>query len=513
MTIIALGVLILGLVFLIIGRRGRRVGSHPVCRRCSFDLRGKPESSSRCAECGADLTAPRAIAFGQKQPRRPILWTGAVLASVAFIGLALIAYQRYQRLDVYHYLPWAYLEPRLWSSPPDSRAEREIVDRLKADNVTTPQRNALLEKLLDVFADDARTWRPAHEEMLLESAHKHGLTPKQIERLTEAMWPLTFETKRRIVPYEPHVPNEVNIAVDYRHTARRFFLVYDRGSATIRFGGAPLEIKCTATRATFGDRPLKLPLFERTISNVWVRSAVYHEFDNIKPGKYPLIVDLLYEVQLGANIAAPPSANRSTRFTRTIARDIEVLPVGAVPDELVTDASLEPRVHAAFQNLFIERDGKDLVIGFQMATPPVDLAMQIDIVQDNEVVNTVALEFLINKPEHAGWYIYRANYSGVDLTKPIALQFTYAPFATPTFTAMPATGASPSSSRSRPSGLSITHGSSSKTNPSGLQSKKQWPIPSNAIPTCTSTSVSTSHLAPFASAYTSATRTNSSAPA
>ena len=34
---------------------GRRADDHPYCRRCRFDLFGKPADATVCSECGADL--------------------------------------------------------------------------------------------------------------------------------------------------------------------------------------------------------------------------------------------------------------------------------------------------------------------------------------------------------------------------------------------------------------------------------------------------------------------------
>src|SRR3954447_10809108 len=49
--------------------RRRRVDDHPVCRRCGFDLTGRPAGSSGCSECGADLSRRRAIRRGNRARR------------------------------------------------------------------------------------------------------------------------------------------------------------------------------------------------------------------------------------------------------------------------------------------------------------------------------------------------------------------------------------------------------------------------------------------------------------
>ncbi len=53
-------------VALAIAVRGRRVDDHPICRKCGFDLIGKPESSAVCSECGTDLTGVRAVRVGRR---------------------------------------------------------------------------------------------------------------------------------------------------------------------------------------------------------------------------------------------------------------------------------------------------------------------------------------------------------------------------------------------------------------------------------------------------------------
>src|SRR5262245_9621381 len=60
-------VLFLSLVALRHGLRGRRVGDHPHCRRCRFDLFGKPETSTQCPECGANLDEAHATVIGVRK--------------------------------------------------------------------------------------------------------------------------------------------------------------------------------------------------------------------------------------------------------------------------------------------------------------------------------------------------------------------------------------------------------------------------------------------------------------
>ena len=77
---------LIGLVLLYRGWRGVPMLSYPRCARCKYDLRGfAQQTPTKCAECGADLTAPEAIRWGdyRKQPR--MMWTGAAMIALPLV--------------------------------------------------------------------------------------------------------------------------------------------------------------------------------------------------------------------------------------------------------------------------------------------------------------------------------------------------------------------------------------------------------------------------------------------
>ncbi len=51
--------LAVGVALTAIGLRGRSTDDHTLCRRCRFDLTGRPgDAERRCPECGAELARP-----------------------------------------------------------------------------------------------------------------------------------------------------------------------------------------------------------------------------------------------------------------------------------------------------------------------------------------------------------------------------------------------------------------------------------------------------------------------
>src|SRR5438105_668743 len=85
----AIGVVLVGATILLKGLKGRRVGDHPICARCGYDLFGKPEESKVCPECGADLCEKKAVVIGWRQKR-----AGMVLVGLLIVGLGLIGVEQ-----------------------------------------------------------------------------------------------------------------------------------------------------------------------------------------------------------------------------------------------------------------------------------------------------------------------------------------------------------------------------------------------------------------------------------
>src|ERR1051325_12180197 len=61
------------------GFKGRLLDDHPLCRRCGFDLFGKPTDSTRCSECGADLNVASATTIGHRKRGRAAIIFGTTL--------------------------------------------------------------------------------------------------------------------------------------------------------------------------------------------------------------------------------------------------------------------------------------------------------------------------------------------------------------------------------------------------------------------------------------------------
>jgi hypothetical protein len=79
------------------GWRGRRVGDHPFCRGCEFDLFGQPAGSTACPECGRNLSLPNSTSVGMWHPRRGPGTVGLMLLAAAVASLGMIGGREMKR--------------------------------------------------------------------------------------------------------------------------------------------------------------------------------------------------------------------------------------------------------------------------------------------------------------------------------------------------------------------------------------------------------------------------------
>jgi len=100
--IAAVGVFIIGVIFLQRGIWPRRVGDTPYCGRCKYNLTGI--ESDRCPECGGDVT-PATIVYGLRRRRPGLIAAGAA----CMLPLLLVAGVWLTNIDWYRYKPTGWV--------------------------------------------------------------------------------------------------------------------------------------------------------------------------------------------------------------------------------------------------------------------------------------------------------------------------------------------------------------------------------------------------------------------
>ena len=155
-------VAIVAAVVLVLGWRGRRVDHHPLCRRCGFDLVGRPAGSAVCSECGANLRARRAIRIGSRRPVRGAVAVGLLLLLPSLTVVV------YEGLVAVRAAPLAQRKPLWWllneAAGADAKARDaafgEIFARYNAGRLSDAQVRSVCARALVVQGDPRKTWMP-----------------------------------------------------------------------------------------------------------------------------------------------------------------------------------------------------------------------------------------------------------------------------------------------------------------------------------------------------------------
>jgi hypothetical protein len=172
---------VVGVILLRRGFRGERIDDHPLCRACGFDLFGAPAGSTRCAECGADLTRPRAFRDGHRRRQPTIIAAGLIALAFAAIVAGAAGSVRSSGYDVNRIKPTAWLaaEARWNRGATATSALNELSRRLAARELSDDQIVSLAGHALAHQRDFATPWNPAWGA-LFEQAHAARKVPRDM---------------------------------------------------------------------------------------------------------------------------------------------------------------------------------------------------------------------------------------------------------------------------------------------------------------------------------------------
>jgi hypothetical protein len=154
--------------------RGRRVDNHPHCRRCGFDLIGRPRGSNVCSECGADLRGRGAVQTGWRETRGRVAGVAlpVMLASLAWLG---VMGWRARPTDWNRHMPvWWLLRQAEGPEPAAAHAARvELLRRLRQEELSSDHIADVADGVLKRQRDLNKPW-PAACGAFMEDAYDDG---------------------------------------------------------------------------------------------------------------------------------------------------------------------------------------------------------------------------------------------------------------------------------------------------------------------------------------------------
>ena len=363
-----------------LGWRGRRVGDHPICRRCGFDLFGLPQGVTNCSECGADLSAPSAVRVGHRRKRGRVLAAGVLLVLLAGSLTALLGIARWGDVEINAYKPVWLLAREAGSDDATLRdaAMTELSTRMRSGKLNAQNVTLLLDNVLAWQADAKRTWVPAWGNFF-QSARGAGL-------VSDEKW-------------QQYAMNSTQPTIDIRPVLRRGELLpYWLGRTPGRVGqGGRNELRgqLSIKRVTVGGKDI--PRGQMGGSgfgiDVWGGRTSGSQIDmkakdiaDVPDGQTTVVIDLEQEFyQSAAEWPGTPLGKRMARITVPL----EIVPADAETVKVVKDAALRESVEKALKidtyrfpasgptSTVLVEDDERVSVSIQATNPPVSLAYDV----------------------------------------------------------------------------------------------------------------------------------------
>lgn len=390
--LLAGALLALGVVLLIIGWRGRRIDDHPICRRCGFDLFGKPADSDTCSECGTDVSRPKTIRIGRRKRGRALIAVGLVLMFVGIGGGGLGGYATAQQIDWTPWLPLSWIAADLDATGYGTYnpAVNEIKRRLQANSLSVNQIDWLVTTALAKQGDRTTPWPRGWRETLDDFLARGLLDEPRIKTyLTQAAAPVleikpTLRRGRSANFHFDGTWDRLTPATRLNGTQR---------STPMTLGGAvivksPFESETQDSAYGFGSYGLGTHLYEKDVAD-------------IPDGPHTLTITMRYELTLNEPVQAGPFT-----IEYPLSLPVTLAAKDAVVDTFEADPSLRPAVHAAVLDARVEEDEKGRVaVSIRTDPPPMSLAMSVHLRQDEQEqhIGTLRIRTADNAQWHRVW--------------------------------------------------------------------------------------------------------------
>jgi hypothetical protein len=324
-----------GLWLLWRGWRGRRVGDSPFCAKCGYSLVGR--ASDRCPECGADVSNPSGVAYGQRVRSGRSAGVGALVAIMAALFLVAVSSDSIGNLNWYRLKPTAFvLDDLARSNSPDRlRAWRELDQRLQGGSALSARHHDRLAEIALAEQGGASTNAPAADlvEWLASEALAGRLSETQKKRFYDQMVRLTLTVRPNVIEGDDAPYRISDTSRGPAGDRVRWWNRIEQVSASID-GGLPRTLGGSGTTSGLGSSGA-------TAATVPVKGIGRHEL------KVTLRVETWNGPDFGDN--ASPRNTLQNRRDITLTAPLEVVPVasGYGIKHPPPDAGTEARLRAA----------------------------------------------------------------------------------------------------------------------------------------------------------------------
>jgi hypothetical protein len=366
-VIYGLAVIVLfGIVLLVVGVRGRRVGDDPHCAACGFNLRGLEVGTNRCPECGGETSAPEAVRRGVKRRRRTPLVAGLLLFLAAGVPLGLLGWRAGREFDWTPYEPTSWLIADVDGAGPTAPAARmQLLIRVGSDRSSQKDVDRIVDAALARQADRSKPWNATWADVIHEAAELKRLDDERFKRCLTQGISQTLVTRPQLRDGQ-FVHAQIDLRADH-------FI-----PQTILQG----RMRCDELR--IGDVSV-LPASPQSLDQPWIGASTIDL-------RFPLTQELMRKLPYTKHTMATrmhfefkvidPFISKEMAFELPVSAPVEMLPAGAKTDAFQAPASDHRAMPNALRtNVYISPEGRICVYVRAASNLPHALAMRVVVAQ------------------------------------------------------------------------------------------------------------------------------------
>jgi hypothetical protein len=173
-----------GVAFWKIGKYGKRIDRHPICRQCGFDLYATIRLDYTCGECGARTYPPEGIRVGNRRMVARWVNAGGFMMAAGVLGVFFAAPSTFDVEMTARHKPAIWLRMDAVSGNADLRdaALTELLRRIANKETSANDLAPLVDKLLAIQADTAQTWIPSWGDLIEAARGKQMLDAERWQR-------------------------------------------------------------------------------------------------------------------------------------------------------------------------------------------------------------------------------------------------------------------------------------------------------------------------------------------
>lgn len=348
----SLGVLglALGVTLIALGRRGRRVNDHPICRRCRFDLVGLPTHRPTCPECGASLARRRAVMMGERRPRMQLTAAGVLVVMLVVLPAAVLVSGGHLGLNRYKPLELLLFETRFANSLELDEIALELNARITRNALDKEEMGRVMDVGLGLQADLRRPWAVEWGEVMDDVRLAQGASDEQIQRYFAQAPVIALEARPRVTAGET-LPLRVRIVEGRIGRSSAGMLPGLIWNSTV--AGQPWYRPMFGQHASGGSMAVMLDV--QPVGSPQKRFSAYRHSDLVvfvpattEPGVREVVLEVAFAE--GGSFASILNRGARPGHLSKVTASFEVLPVGQSSVEVVKPTpALERAVRAALR--------------------------------------------------------------------------------------------------------------------------------------------------------------------